>query len=137
MNGTKVKKDELLAIMRTNRDAHWAVFEKALLACREDILATLDRELQRAREGHPIRVSYHFPRPEDHPPDYDRVIRMLEMSVQQVIDLDEEDFARYVMDDWEWKRMWAANAYVSGVSGPTGASGASGTSGILGEEFLA
>ncbi|MBA2774756.1 MAG: hypothetical protein H0U36_12045, partial [Nocardioidaceae bacterium] len=36
--------------------------------------------------------------------DYDRVLTMAEMSVEDVIELTADDFAMYVMDQWHWKQ---------------------------------
>jgi hypothetical protein len=44
-----------------------------------------------------------LPEPQDHTIDYDRVIKMLEMSVDSLIELDEGAFDQYVMDNWSWK----------------------------------
>ncbi len=34
--------------------------------------------------------------------EYDRVIKMLEMSVDTQIELSSSEFQNYVMDDWAW-----------------------------------
>jgi hypothetical protein len=44
-----------------------------------------------------------LPFPEDHTKDYDHIIAMVEMSVDDLFELNQNDFARYVLDDWEWK----------------------------------
>jgi hypothetical protein len=43
--------------------------------------------------------------PSDHTKDYDRVVAMLEMSVEETITLDAQDFDRCVMDNWDWSRF--------------------------------
>jgi hypothetical protein len=40
--------------------------------------------------------------PRDHTSDYDRVIMMLEMSVDDTIVLDANEFDQYVRDVWAW-----------------------------------
>ena len=37
---------------------------------------------------------------EDHEKDYNQMINMLQMSVDEELELDLEDFAKFVMDDW-------------------------------------
>lgn len=61
--------------------------------------------LSDARSSKPIRRSISLPEPIDRTKDYDRVIAMLEMSVEDEVELEEHDFDRYVLDNWEWKDL--------------------------------
>lgn len=102
-----VKREELLARMMANRANHRSIFEDAQEVYRERMIAEIDSMLQDARTGKKIRRTVSLPEPEDHTRDYDRVILMLEMSVDPIIELGEHDFARYVMDQWEWNASFA------------------------------
>ncbi|MFI5387626.1 MAG: hypothetical protein ACHQ50_16075 [Fimbriimonadales bacterium] len=62
-----------------------------------------------AKAGRRIRRAVAMPEPEDHTRDYDRIVRMLEMSVDDVLVLSEYDFSQYVMDQWEWAGTFASN----------------------------
>lgn len=42
--------------------------------------------------------------PVTHEKDYEQVIQMLQMSTDDTITLEADEFACYVMDDWSWKR---------------------------------
>lgn len=109
MDSITVKKDELLAKMKTNRDNHRGVFEKAQEVYRAQIIKELDQMLDDAKQGRKIKRMVMLPEPEDHTSDYDRVIAMLEMSVDDEIDLAEHDFQQYVLDHWAWERSFASN----------------------------
>lgn len=81
------------------------------------MIEELDRMLKDAKDGKQIRRAVIMPEPQDHTPDYDRVIAMLEMSVDTVIELDADSFDNYVMDNWAWRAnalatntMYAAKA---------------------------
>lgn len=50
--------------------------------------------------------------PENHLAEYDRVIKMLEMTTQKEIELDHKEFSNYIMDNWDWK-----NSFKTIVSG--------------------
>jgi tRNA A37 N6-isopentenylltransferase MiaA len=104
MQNVKVKKDELLATVRKNRDGHRDLFLKAQAGYREDAIAELDRMLREARDGKKIRRGFTMPEPIDRTGDYDTVINMLEMSVDDVVELQFHEFAQYVRDQWSWKR---------------------------------
>lgn len=109
METVTVRRDELLKVVKKNRDNHRAVFEKAQTAYRARMIQELDSMLADAKAGRKIRRAIAMPEPEDHTPDYDRIIRMLEMSVNDVLELSEYDFSRYAMDQWEWAASFAAN----------------------------
>ncbi len=119
MDTVKVRVVELLKTVKENRDSHRALFLEAQRNYRQQMVKELDVMLGDARAGRKIRRAVSMPEPEDHTPDYDRVIRMLEMSVDDEVELHESDFSRYVLDQWEWARSFAANtmAYVGGVDG--------------------
>ena len=42
--------------------------------------------------------------PVSHAKDYEQIIQMLQMSTDETITLESDEFACYVMDDWEWKQ---------------------------------
>jgi hypothetical protein len=115
---TTVNKQQLLKIIRENRDKHRGVFEEALLGFRLHAVKVLDEKIAALRDGRSPEIRIVVSRPEDHTPDYDRVIRMLEMDTGQEFTLSEERFAQYVMDDWSWKRDWLrmSNRYAAGAT---------------------
>lgn len=104
-----VSRDELLEVLRRNRDAHRKAFIKAQGLYRERAIGELDRALADARAGNGIRLSISMPVPEDHTDDYDREIRMLEMSVHERVTLASHLFDQVVMDHWRWSASWASN----------------------------
>lgn len=103
MDEVKVKREKLLEVVRKNRKAHRDLFLKAQEGYRKDMIAELDQMLQDAKDGKQIRRAVMMPEPQDHTADYDRVITMLEMSVDKEIELDSEAFDNYVMDNWAWR----------------------------------
>ena len=104
MNEVTIKKDEALAKLHENRAAHKAIFDEAVEGFRKQAVKFLRDEIKRISAGEVKRVVINMPRPVDHTRDYDRVIAMLEMSVDEEVTVTQYDFASYIMDDWEWKR---------------------------------
>jgi len=103
-----VSKDELLAVLRANRDNHRAVFLQAQEGFRERAIAELDRSLADARAGNEVRLAVHLPEPQDHTEDYDREIRMLEMHQEPTVTIRAQLFDQIVMDRWGWSGTFNA-----------------------------
>jgi hypothetical protein len=118
MKDVKVNREQLEQKVQENRNAHRAVFEDAQKNYRDLVIEELDKMLADARSGRKIIRAVLLPEPEDHTEDYDRVLAMLDMSVDEVIELEEEDFKCYVLDQWGWQRSFASNTmrYSSGNS---------------------
>ena len=102
MNAVKVKRQELLTKVRANREAHRSLFLKAQEGYRKLVIEELDKMLADARAGRRISRSINLAEPTDHTSDYERVIMMLEMSVDDTIVLDASEFDQYVRDVWTW-----------------------------------
>jgi len=110
MNDVTVEKAELLVIIGKNRDEHRAIFEEAVEGYRKVILAELEQRVEDVKDGKAISHMIHLQAPVDHTDDYSRVIRMLEMHIEDTVAMPESDFSAYVMDDWQWMRDFLSNA---------------------------
>ena len=106
MKSVNVKKTDLLDKIKENRAKHRAIFEKAVKGYRKAVVAELEFMLDEARKGRRIKRQIELIEPMDQTREYDRVIRMLEMSTDDIIELSQQDFAQYVMDDWAWKQQF-------------------------------
>lgn len=103
MENIKVKKTNLLNVLKENRERHQKIFEEALEGFRKLAIEKLDESLTRAKAGQKFRIYFGLQEPVNQTKDYDRAIRMMELAVDEVIELSERDFQQYVMDDWNWK----------------------------------
>ena len=106
MKSVTVDRGKLLGILRTNRDKHREVFEKAQIGYRDKWIEILESRLEDARLGRPLDRGVWLNEPVDQTKDYDRAIRMVEMHVDDTIELDERRFANYVLDDWDWTEQF-------------------------------
>lgn len=114
MRTVTVNKEELLKSVRANRQHHRTVFLQAQEEFRKRAIEELEKRLADARDGKHFDQHLGMIEPVDRTDDYDRIISMLEMSVDDKIDLTQDEYAAYVMDDWSWKRQWltANSTYV-------------------------
>lgn len=106
MNIVTVKRGQLLSILKENREKHREIFLKAIDGYRKHAIEHLSSMLQDAKDGKRIRRSLELPVPMDQTPEYDRVIGMLNMSIDDQITLSSNEFACYVQDDWSWKEQF-------------------------------
>jgi hypothetical protein len=99
----KIRRDAFVEKVAVNRAEHRAVFEKALDGYQRRLVRELDSRIADVKAGRRIEHYIRLPEPADHTDDYDRILAMAEMSVDEVVELDADDFARFVMDQWSWK----------------------------------
>lgn len=106
----KVRKSQLLERVQSNRENHRKIFLDAIDGFRQAMVEELETRLAQVKKGKLVEMSIRLPVPEDHTPDYDQVIEMLEMHTGDELEIDSTDFANYVRDDWAWKRQFIATA---------------------------
>jgi len=122
MKQVTVKQNELLEILRENRETHKTDYEDAYAGYLETCAETLAEMLKGFKAGNLEIVQWtEFP-PQSQVKDYDRVIRMLELSVDSEIELAADEFANFVQDDWHWKENWVLSNsnYLSKTRGIVG-----------------
>jgi len=109
MQETTVKKEELLARLRENRLEHRENFLRGLVGYKKLMLEEMERRVEELRQGRMVSRTIGFEEPCDYTKEYDRVIEMLEMSVDDEITITGTEFRQFVMDDWSWKEHFLAN----------------------------
>lgn len=115
MENVRVSKTELLEKVMQNRNQHAELFKKA----QEGFIRRWTEEMHdmmKAAENGDVRLYVGLTPPSDHTAEYNRAIRMLEMSQDDTIEIDTETFAQLVMNEWQWfNQATAINAtYASG-----------------------
>lgn len=106
METVKLEKKELLVVLKQNRTDHRKIFEEALEGFRVKAIEYLEKRLEAAKAGQKFGLQFDLIQPEDHTKDYDRIIRMLEMSTDAVVEMTQHEFSMYVQDEWLWQRNW-------------------------------
>ena len=105
MPSVKIKKEDLLKELNNNLETHLKEVEEALenrrVQLRRVFKIVID-DIDNKPDFQPIN-SYNYPKPDDHRDAYTKAIKMVEMSQDDVIELDDSQFDRLVMDNWEWK----------------------------------
>ena len=110
MEAITVNVVDLKGKLKENRSKHRAIFEEAVEGYRKAAVELLEAHIARIKNGKLERVMVQLPLPEDHTLDYDRVLAMLDMHIEDTIDVEEHDFQSYVLDDWTWKRQFLTSS---------------------------
>jgi hypothetical protein len=116
MKLVKVRTQELLAKVRANRDTHVTDYEESIVgwrAERAEVAAKVAKLAKKAIDDHSTEVVVYqlssLQKPQSHVKDYDRVIGMLEMSVEEELEITAQEFSQYVQDEWSWREAFAAS----------------------------
>lgn len=108
MKTITVSKADLIKTLEENRGEHMEQFTKAQEAYRTAVIDVLDSRLQQARSGGPIRTFIDLPEPRNYTDSYTSAIKALEWEVNDTVELDQAEFNRLVLNNWEWAQNFAA-----------------------------
>ncbi len=120
MNAIKMNRIELLEIVRANKLTHVAQFSEAVEDYKTLVLQVSTGNLKLAKTAD-LAEFKKMKRTPDAPVSYEdsykRAIRMLELSVEDIIEVEEDVFNQLVLDEWSWKRGFTAStmSYKSGA----------------------
>lgn len=130
MKTVRVNKTDLLEILCENRKKHKEQYKESIKSFRVKSADLLNKELQKIIAGKKFEVHFDLQKPTSHEKDYDLVIKMVEMSVDDIIELEQHEFNQLVNDEWTWKSSFKMTYYSNySYTGVSGISGTSGTSG--------
>lgn len=113
MRSVKINKVELLGIVRENKSKHILAYKEAvedyINAARTIVNYNVDKINQGTVEA--IEKCKSIPSaPKSYEDEYNRAIRMLELSVDDEIELEADVFNQLVLDEWTWKNNFAMMA---------------------------
>lgn len=119
MNAIKMERLALLAIVKENMAKHITAFTESVEDYKKLVLQFSTANLKLAKTGNleDFRKIKSIPAaPVSYEDSYKRAIRMLELSVDDHIDVEEDVFNQLVLDEWNWKRgfLAAGATYKSG-----------------------
>lgn len=125
VNKIRVRRTEILDIIRKNYEAHKQAYQEAFDGYKieaAECIATVKKKFltaikdletrveksDRTKGEKPVPLTMTYTPfnkivPEDHSPEYEVVIRMLELQADDIIEIEQDRFECYVMDRWEWK----------------------------------
>lgn len=132
MRTVKINKVKLLEIIKTNRLVHIEEFKEAMIKYREASIAEMKANLKQAQKGGSIEHHIGTSMPTSYEDSYNSVISMLELTEDEMIELNTQEFSQYVEDKWGWRGSFEMVNSSYGVAGAKGPRGSAGLSGALG-----
>ena len=116
MKEVVVRKSELVEALKKNKNIHIKKYNKATIDFKNLVIKGLEKNLKLAKEKGVLKTNLDLPvsPPLNYAESYDEAIGMLELSIEDTVLLDRDNYRRYYTDKWEWSR--AFNATVSGCT---------------------
>ena len=117
MKNIRAKKSDLVTILRRNRTLHEETFAAAILGYTAEATEKLRRKIQSVlSDPEGTNLYFSIEKPINSIAEYDRAIRMLDMEIEDTVTLSQDEFARYVDNDWEWSSTFqrVSNNYTTG-----------------------
>ena len=111
MHSVKVDRLELLEIVRANKEKHIKEFTESVKDYKLAVLKVTKEnyDLAKSKNLDKIEEIKSIPhRPNSYETNYTRAIRMLELSVEDTIDVEQDVFNQLVLDEWDWKHSFLA-----------------------------
>lgn len=99
----------ILDALKQNRIEHEKTYHDAYEGFKLEVVEQLEASLKKAKAGEAYPVNIDATKPVHYLKDYDRTIRMFEMTNQNQIQLTTEEFNQYVMNDWRWNSSFESS----------------------------
>ena len=113
MQSVKMNRQELLEIVKKNATKHVQDYDESVKDYMLAVVKLAKNNLKLANSGDmdQIRKIKNLPQqPANYAENYTRAIRMLELSVDAVIEVEEHIFNQLVLDEWGWKQAFVAQS---------------------------
>jgi hypothetical protein len=103
MDKVNINRKELLEIVRQNATKHMIDYQDDVVKYKALVLSILKENADHVVADELDKLKPIPSKPSNYKGDYNRAIRMLELSTDEVIQLSEKDFNNLVLDEWHWK----------------------------------
>jgi hypothetical protein len=113
MRNVKVKKDELMKILHDNKAKHVSEYAESVEDYKRAAVKVADEHVALAVSGDLNKIAKIRAMPQapvSFEDSYNRAIRMMELSVDDIIELEEGNFNQLVLDEWSWKDQFTATS---------------------------
>ena len=119
LKSVKVNRDELLAVVRENKEKHIWEYNEAIEDFKQVVLKLQEKNVKiamknrlKAKAGDVDnfeRLESIPSKPTTYEAEYTRAIRMLEMSVETEMEIEAQVFNQLALDEWSWKNNFTVS----------------------------
>ena len=109
MESLKFNKSFVVEKLKENRAEHVKIVKEAQKGYREKAIEIYKEKLKLLEGGKSVDANTYIQIPVSHIDDFDRTIEMLEMSVEDVVSLDQGQYQQYVRNRWNWQGQFLAS----------------------------
>lgn len=95
----KFKVEDLIVRIQKERDTHQTIFYKAMEVYRQELLKQVEEYIKNIKQGR-ITTTQRLPVPEEHTKDFNTILDMLLLTVDEEIELNKSEFECYVCGNW-------------------------------------
>lgn len=110
METVRLSKSVLIDIVQKNRTKHEETYKKAVTKYCEKLTAELAEKLTKVKSGKMVTMSTTLPKPASYLKEYDTIIGMLKMSVDDIVEISSAEYQQYVEDRWGWSQHFLSNS---------------------------
>lgn len=99
MDVISVNRDKMILTLKDNKASHVKIYEEACTGFLKEVEKIMSSDASptiKIQQINGLRC------PENHSREYDVVIKMCSMSVEENIKLTQSDFRQYMCDQWNW-----------------------------------
>jgi len=109
MKKVNVKKDDLVDQLKVNLKKHLKDIKEVKSLRRDEVRNKMLQEVEKIEEDPKYQPEsiMRFKQLTSYEADYKKAIKMAEMSVDEVIELSDDEFSKFVMDNWAWSTDFA------------------------------
>ena len=112
MDYVKVNKDDLIRAIISNKNEHIKKYNDAIAGYKTKLIEKLYEAVELAIHDKELITTIIMPAPKpiNHKSDYDLAIGMLEMSVEEIVEISDEQYRNFILDDWSWKSSFTTSS---------------------------
>jgi len=112
MYDIKVNKADLITAIASNRNEHIKKYNDAIAGYKTKLIEKLKEAMELAIQDKELITAIIMPAPKpiNHKSDYDLAIGMLDMSVEEIVEISDDQYRNFILDDWSWKSSFSTSS---------------------------
>jgi hypothetical protein len=116
MEKITIVKEKLLPLLKENKAKHDQIYDAAVSGYWVKAEEILNEKLAKIKIQEKIEPYLGLTYPENYADDYNKVISMVELTSQDLIELSHQEFDQYVRNIWGWRSSFLScnSVYITG-----------------------